>query len=602
MDCLNLNSPSSSNRIVGKDEENMKDTPIKLLDDEILKNTHMKDAKELDTIFKLTDLSCPISALGYLDRIFLNIEKNGLSYSHRLSLIYTKCCSRRKNVVTSIKTTCRDIYFINFFNIDIEEYMDKYFVKKETFGEREKHEEILCNYLSCVYNFIYQDNYYMDLIDIPKLQSLLKLMFKKSIFQDSKLDHLIRLIWVLLTHNTDKSGLVNNGVETEMPMVSDTKNRIFIKSGLIKCVDKFVPDVISDPANNELLKILFGIIVNYPEKSYIKNKKFATKLNKYLEYNISSKNENFNVLCTLYLGISPKFIKDKNSIFELSHDTIKTLCQELDHLPNSKIDNIEFIKVKYLMFTVISVLIVHCKTNRKIRKIVSYYVLPRRYISDVILNLPEAGNDTASKLIKSLSSTEELISMICGELCFVLCKENRDILTKRVGYGNVCGFYMNYSFINGSKYNDVKGDYSSDEDDDDNLGSFINDLEIKENSKSSKNILKSSTGKKLTPLQAKSINYLKEHGEYNNITGSYSLTNDPFQSMTDDEKERESRKLACMIQDLAKSKIFQPVLQNPDGSTDPLSMNGSAINSALRTVSGLKNWDDRSDDDDDDEN
>ena len=121
-------------------------------------------------------------------------------------------------------------------------------------------------------------------------------------------------------------------------------------------------------------------------------------------------------------------------------------------------------------------------------------------------------------LIKNFTEihANDNVNKLSQKLIFVLCKENKDIFTNRVGYGNAAGFLLGLN-------NEVeeKGEYSSE--DEDGLDGGVNEW-VEE--KSEKEIHTKNT----KPTNKPDLENLSKYGQYDQVTGQFKLNIDPFKA------------------------------------------------------------------------
>merc|ERR1711879_965362 len=77
-------------------------------------------------------------------------------------------------------------------------------------------------------------------------------------------------------------------------------------------------------------------------------------------------------------------------------------------------------------------------------------------------------------------------------------------------------------------------------------------------------------------------------GEFNAVIGKHQSSKNPdLEKMSDDDKEREANKLACLISDMSKQGVITPMSIDPvTGQQVPLDINPGVIASALKYGNG----------------
>lgn len=343
---------------------------------------------------------------------------------------------------------------------------------------------------------------------------------------------------------------------------------------------------------------------------------FRNSVVKLIQTNLTQKNldpETNLLLYNLVYAMALNFKKLDTVYFEKNF--LKFLCHQLRILPKNTSVALASTDVQILS-AILSSLSHLAKYDSMTRKLVTAICLPKRNLNDVILNKPEddlvrsenfqVPNDKISEtqyqisalLISNLSSTNNQVVRLVSRFVYILCKENKDVFINRVGYGNAAGFLVNFSeFLKGEEVED--GDYSE-IDENDNLGDWEEeengDDESRENIHKNDEEATETEKLKFTPASKaflsktnqETLTNLKKFGKYDTVTGTFKLDEDPFQNMSDDEKEREANKLACLIQDLAKIGMIKPASQNSDGSLNDLCLDGRVMRDAFKEMSGLE--------------
>lgn len=171
-----------------------------------------------------------------------------------------------------------------------------------------------------------------------------------------------------------------------------------------------------------------------------------------------------------------------------------------------------------------------CRANRCIRKFCRIRVLPP--LKDEVKKLPEDGDTLRNRLCKLLTSPITEVKDLVADFLFVLCKESVARMVKYTGYGNCAGLLANRGLLLGGK---TDGNYSSNSDD----------------------------------SETEEYSQLKE--SINPVTGRYeTVKSNPFEGMTDEQKEYEAMKLVEAMDKLQRGGIIQPSVVGPDGRPQPV--------------------------------
>lgn len=163
----------------------------------------------------------------------------------------------------------------------------------------------------------------------------------------------------------------------------------------------------------------------------------------------------------------------------------------------------------------------------------------RRYIRSVILppltnfmQRPEEGSELRNHLCRLLTSANTQIRDLVAELLFVICKENVARMAKHTGYGNSMGMFANKGLL-GPKTVIPSQDYSSDSADSD------------------------------------TEEYKQMSHTINPIMGCFEPPHpNPFENMSDEQKEYEALKLVNLIDQLDRQGIIKPARIGADGKPE----------------------------------
>ncbi|CAC5386463.1 Synembryn-A,Synembryn,Synembryn-B [Mytilus coruscus] len=171
-----------------------------------------------------------------------------------------------------------------------------------------------------------------------------------------------------------------------------------------------------------------------------------------------------------------------------------------------------------------------CRANRSIRKFCRVRVLPP--LKDEVKKLPEEGESFRNRLCKLLTSPITEVKDLVADFLFVMCKESVQRMVKYTGYGNCAGLLANRGLLLGGK---TDGNYSSNSDD----------------------------------SETEEYSHLKE--SVNPVTGRYETEkSNPFEGMSDEQKEYEAMKLVNAMDKLQRGGIIQPSVVGPDGRPQPV--------------------------------
>lgn len=109
---------------------------------------------------------------------------------------------------------------------------------------------------------------------------------------------------------------------------------------------------------------------------------------------------------------------------------------------------------------ILSVMYKASKSCSTARKFLRYRILPPLREAD-LKQRPEVGNHPRNRLVRLMSSNNEMISQLAINFIWSLCKQNRNRFVKYVGYGNAAGHLARIGRMTG----ELPASYSSDSDD-----------------------------------------------------------------------------------------------------------------------------------------
>lgn len=163
----------------------------------------------------------------------------------------------------------------------------------------------------------------------------------------------------------------------------------------------------------------------------------------------------------------------------------------------------------------------------------------RRYIRSVVLppltNVmarPEEGSEVKNVLCRLLTSVNTQVRDLVAELLFICCKENVARMAKHTGYGNSLGMFASRGLL-GKEGVTPSQQYSSESDDSD------------------------------------TEEYKRLEHSINPVTGCYEPPRpNPFENMSDEQKEYEAMKLVNLIDQLDRKGIIKPARIGADGKPE----------------------------------
>ncbi|KAG5343381.1 RIC8A protein, partial [Acromyrmex heyeri] len=178
---------------------------------------------------------------------------------------------------------------------------------------------------------------------------------------------------------------------------------------------------------------------------------------------------------------------------------------------------------------IITALVRLVKSERLVRKYIRLQILPP--LKDV-MNRPEEGTTLRAKLCKLLTSPITELRDLVAELLFVLCKENVSRMVKYTGYGNAAGMFATKGLLGRSQ---AETAYSSESED------------------------------------SETEEYQKYKERINPVTGCFEHSKpNPFEGMTEEQKEYEALKLVNLVDKLTKEGVVRPCRIGDDGKPEPI--------------------------------
>lgn len=168
----------------------------------------------------------------------------------------------------------------------------------------------------------------------------------------------------------------------------------------------------------------------------------------------------------------------------------------------------------------LKVLVCLAKSHRLIRRYLRFTILPPLKGAD-IKNRPEEGSTMRNKLCRLLTSPDTSVSTMAAELLFILCKEKVGRFVKHTGYGNAAGLLARRGLMMGGKGDN---DYSATDEDSDT-----------EEYSEKAHLVDPITGCVKSPIRE-----------------------NPFEGMSEEQKEYEAVKLANLIDKLHNMGVMKP--------------------------------------------
>ncbi|KAG5673771.1 hypothetical protein PVAND_003791 [Polypedilum vanderplanki] len=302
---------------------------------------------------------------------------------------------------------------------------------------------------------------------------------------------------------------------------------------------------------NEILKVLFNITVTGPtsveseedEDQHLQ--RLAIVLHDLLQFDAKQKENKeeyhsnivnllTNIPVSCYSELVPSSTEEtpKHEIFEnIDMHAIVILLKFLE-LRLNKIFGATASKDYEQLPPILTVIIKSVRCTSTIRRFVRSKVLPP--MSCNFKKRPEEGTTLRNHLCKLLTYPSTQISDLVAELLFVLCKENVGRMIKYTGYGNAAGLFAKKGLL-GGRTSENQQQYSSDSEDSD--------------TEEYKELL---------------------HG-INPVIGCYEPPKkNPFEGMSEEQKEYEAEKLANLIDQLDKQGIIKPCKINEEGKPIPV--------------------------------
>ncbi|XP_030378652.1 synembryn [Scaptodrosophila lebanonensis] len=183
-----------------------------------------------------------------------------------------------------------------------------------------------------------------------------------------------------------------------------------------------------------------------------------------------------------------------------------------------------------LLSPVLTVLVKCARSDRTMRHYLRAEILPP--LRDVH-HRPEIGHELRNYLCRFLTLPAMILRDLSAELLFVLCKEDVNRMIKYTGYGNAAGLFARLGLLDCRRMESTE--YSSDSEDSD------------------------------------TEEYKKLQQHINPVSGCYEMPkHNPFEGMSEEQKEYEAVQLVSLIDKLQKGNILQPAYIDKDGKPQPL--------------------------------
>jgi hypothetical protein len=207
---------------------------------------------------------------------------------------------------------------------------------------------------------------------------------------------------------------------------------------------------------------------------------------------------------------------------------------------------------------VLMLLVLMSMANKCIRRYCRMVVLPQLNSKD-LHELPQSGVKMRNQLCKLMTDPDLQIKRLSAQFLFILCKENVSRLCKYTGFGNAAGLLAELGLM-GSNSGQTNTEYST-------SSSSSND----DNSSDEENNKTAATKATTTTNNAEIKKLMMQ---VNPITGRIDKQPkyDPFEGMTDEQKEYEALQLVNTIDRLSKLEggLIKPATIGPDGKPVPV--------------------------------
>ncbi|KAJ8682060.1 hypothetical protein QAD02_017852 [Eretmocerus hayati] len=453
--------------------------------------------------------------------IFSHLKNNEERALHEKCLATLRILSRDKTDLDNILT--EDKLNVILRCAGLETKQEVYVIENVT-NEAQK---LLCNILfnsPKIQNIITETSCLETVVDrISK--------YDNNVKHDTKLFD-VRIIFLITALNASTRQLVKLDLNGGVLLIEILENILMNVSADKKIMDN---DAI---LACEILKALFNLFMqpndSHKEESqiYMRIVEILSKLleteNMMHEENLQSNIVNLlTVIPSIYFSAlithSPENKDDNKTDQDRSTTIIDVLVEFLNFKLEAKSNLIENLTPVLTFFIRI------CRTERLVRKHVRMKVLPP--LKDV-MRKPEDGTTIRNRLCKLLTNPITEIRDLAAEFLFVLCKEKAGRMIKYTGYGNAAGMFANKGLLGP---NHVSVEYSSDSEDSD------------------------------------TEEYEKYKDRINPITGCYEgPKSDPFENMTEDQKEYEALRLVNLVDQLQRGGIIQPCRVGEDGQPVPI--------------------------------
>ncbi|XP_058791759.1 synembryn [Phymastichus coffea] len=453
------------------------------------------------------------------EAVLLHLKNKEEVLVHQKCLSTLRILSRDKTSLDSILTQENLNLILEYAGLNCKQ--ENYFVTTVT-NETQK---LLCNILfnsTKVQNMILETNCLACVIDrISKYDS--------DVQHDTKLFD-VRVIFLISALIPSTRSIIINELHGDITLIN-------LLDSCSKYINMEERNIYANDAvlSSEILKALFNLFIEQKDPSAEEFKSYINLLcivkNLLLSENAKD-NENLvsNVVNLLTVIPTSYYIKliapalkldeQNNSVDEANADmtVVNVLLQFLNDKLDCKTSLIEN------MSPILTCLIKMCRAERLIRKYIRMQVLPP--LKDV-MKRPEEGSTLRNKLCKLLTTPLTEVRDLNAEFLFVLCKEKVGRMIKYTGYGNAAGMFANKGLLGPDH---AKVDYSSESEDSD----------------------------------TEEYEQYKDH--INPVIGCYEKPkSNPFEGMTEEQKEYEAMKLVSLVDQLQRGGIIQPCTVGDDG-------------------------------------
>ncbi|KAI6210203.1 hypothetical protein M3Y96_00302700 [Aphelenchoides besseyi] len=363
---------------------------------------------------------------------------------------------------------------------------------------------------------------------------------QQPIFSDYTPEKLLELLYLDL-----RMCFVITAMSKEAKQKLGEHTRIFV--GLIRAfLDRLNKSEtpIESPNRNlecttEALKVLFNVYCHANDPEHASAKACAHQCSVIIrspKLPVQLKQDAVNVLATI-----PTFVQElcpAVTVIDSSNDTTDviydgynvTFVDSLLSLLKDRMDQFGNGPDVELLGTFFTVLLLLCRDIKAVRRYCRMQILPPLRAADVE-RPPESGETMRNRLIRLMSQSVGECRKIVAEFLFVLCKRSVPRMVKYCGFGHAAGLLADYGFL--GHLGDARRDSDSEDSETDDY-------------------------KQVAP-------------DVNNVTGYIQPPiRNPFEGMSEEQKEHEAMKLANTMDKILESGVFVPSRIGPDGRPQPV--------------------------------